>query len=345
MNTLLVGDCLHLLPTLEGEGIDLIATDPPFNTGKDWGAYNDKWQWNAERIGEYDSLRPYALVRDAIGLAKHAHSEGMGAFLCFMSVRLLAMHRVLKPSGSIYVHCDQTANSYIRMIMDCIFGAKNFRNEIIWKRCNGGKGSQHAAGKYGMVVDSLFFYTKSDDYYLNVKKDLTDDELLSKFPKYDAIREERYNTATPIFCSKSMGSRPNLCYEWNGVSNPHPSGWRMKKSRLQEEYEKGNVVIRDDGRIERRTYASDYAGEPIDNLWEDIPFLVGSSSERTGHPTQKPIALYERIIKASCPTGGIVLDPFAGCATTCVAAERLGCQWVGMDINPDAVALGRRRLI
>ncbi|MGL4563085.1 MAG: DNA methyltransferase [Brevinema sp.] len=139
-----------------------------------------------------------------------------------------------------------------------------------------------------------------------------------------------------------MGVRPNLCYEWKGFKNPHPSGWRLSKERLEEEYQKGNIVIKDNGKLERRKYLKDYKGVPIGNLWIDINLPIGD--ERVGYPTQKPLALLERIIHASCPEGGIVLDPFCGCATTCVAAEKLDREWIGIDISKKAFELVNIRL-
>lgn len=140
-----------------------------------------------------------------------------------------------------------------------------------------------------------------------------------------------------------MGARPNLCYEWRGFRNPHPSGWRLSKERLEEEFQKGNIVIRPDGKLERRKYLKDYKGVPVGNLWDDIPPATGN--ERTGYPTQKPLRLLERIIKASSNEGDVVLDPFCGCATTCVAAEKLVRNWIGIDISEKAIDLVKSRLI
>ena len=139
-----------------------------------------------------------------------------------------------------------------------------------------------------------------------------------------------------------MGARPNLCYTWKGFSSPHPSGWRLSKERLEEEYQKGNVVITGAGRLERRKYLADYKGKPIGDLWCDISPVKGK--EANDYPTQKPVALLERIIKASSNPGEMVLDPFCGCATTCIAAEKLDRQWVGIDISVKAYELVQKRL-
>ena len=139
-----------------------------------------------------------------------------------------------------------------------------------------------------------------------------------------------------------MGARPNLCYEWRGFVNPHPSGWRLSKERLEEEYQKGNIVIRPDGKLERRKYLKDYKGASYGNIWDDI--LPAAGEERTGYPTQKPLTLLERIIEASSNPGDIILDPFCGCATTCIAAESLQRQWIGIDLSVKAVELVKMRL-
>lgn len=266
--TLFHGDNLMFLRAMNSSSVDLMATDPPFNKGKDFHAtpdslasgarFQDRWSWKRDVHDEWcDTIQDdHFTLWAAIMSAKHGHSEGMGAFCCFMAVRLLAMHRILKPSGSIYVHCDQTANSYIRMMMDTIFGPKCFRNEIVWTYGLGGSSPRMYSKKH----DTILFYTKSKDdkgYYFD---------------------------------------KPEV-----------PATSRLMKGQMK--------------------------GQP--DVFTDIPSLNNMSLERTGHPAQKPVELYARLIKASCPDGGIVLDPFAGCATTCVAAERLGMQWVGMDLWKD----------
>ena len=261
-----------------------------------------------------------------------------------MAIRLIEMQRILKDTGSLFLHCDPTMSHYLKIVLDCIFGEKNFKNEIIWQRNDGrGKGSQFKEKKLGSNTDTIFFYTKSNDYYLEAKIELNpnNEEIIKKFNKVDE-KNQRYYTGIPIFCSKSMGKRPNLCYEWKGFKNPHPSGWRLSKERLQEEYNKGNIVIRKDGKLERRKYLRDYEGIPMDNSWNDIPRVTGK--EYNGYPTQKPLALLERIIKASSKKGDIVLDPFCGCATTCVAAEKLRRNWIGIDVSKKAQELVEKRL-
>jgi hypothetical protein len=231
----------------------------------------------------------------------------------------------------------------LKMVLDCIFDEKNFINEITWQRAQSkAKGSQYGYKTWGNITDIIFFYTKTADYHLFPLAELTDKTEIEKlFNKVDE-HGDRYNTTIPVFCSKSMGARPNLCFEWKGLKNPHPSGWRLSKARLEEEYKKGNIVI-SNNKIERRKYLKDYEGQPVGNLWHDIPFVSGNES--TGYPTQKPLALLERIIKASSKEGDVVLDPFCGCATTCVAAEKLGRKWIGIDVSKKAYELVQIRMV
>ncbi len=344
--TLAKCDNLEFLRSMNSESVHLIATDPPFNKGKDFHAtpdsmakgasFQDRWSWDTDVHESWvDKITDdFPDVMNVIQGSRNSYGNDMGAFLCFMAVRILEMHRVLRKDGSMYLHCDPTASHYLKELMDSIFDRDNFRNEISWQRNDGrGKGSQHEPLQWGRNTDNILFYAKSKSTVLRPYEALTEEEIKDQFPKVDGDGR-RYKTGIPIFRSKSMGNRPNLCFEWKGFKNPHPAGWRLSKERLEEEYQKGNVVIKGMGtkrRLERRKYADEYRGRPIDDFWGDIP-RVTDNAENTGYPTQKPLALYERIIKASSNEGDMVLDPFCGCATTCVAAEKLGRQWVGIDI-------------
>ena len=259
---------------MNSETVDLIATDPPFNKGRDFHAtpdslaagakFQDRWSWERDVHQEWvDQITDdYPRLMEAIESARYAHSDGMGAFMCFMAVRLLAMHRVLKSTGSLYLHCDPTASHYLKAVLDAIFGWKNFRNEIIWMYGLGGSSKKYFSKKH----DIILFYSKS----------------------------HRYTFHKPVVPATSQ---------------------RMKGQM------KGML-----------------------DTWSDIPSLNNQARERTGYPTQKPLALYERIISASSNERDIVLDPFAGCATTPVAAERLGRRWVGIDIWEKAHAVVRQRM-
>lgn len=343
--TLFHGDNLEFMRAMNSESVDLIATDPPFNKGKDFHAtpdslakgasFQDRWSWEEEVHNEWVSQLPdnWPKVWEVINSARESWGDDMGAFLCFMAVRLIAMRRLLKPTGAIYLHCDPTASHYLKMLMDAIFGKDNFRNEIKWVRTSGAKLSQHAPKRWGRSTDIILFYSKTKQHVVQPFRELTQEEAENKFEHRDG-RGRYFTKGMSIWCRPSHGARPNLCYKWRGFENPHPSGWTLSKERLEEEYQKGNIVIDEKGRIERRKYEEDYPGVPTNDTWSDIPNLTGKDKERTGYPTQKPLALYERIIQASSGWGSVVLDPFCGCATTCVAAEKLKRQWVGIDIWP-----------
>ena len=338
---------------MNSQSIDLIYLDPPFNSNRNYAApigseaagaaFKDTWRlsdldnaWHGEIAEREPAL--YA----AIHAAEFTHGKAMKSYLIMIAIRLLEMRRILKNTGSIYLHCDPTASHYLKVIMDSIFGKNNFRSEINWKRTTSTqKGSQHRSTRWGNNADILLYYAASPATSLRPERELTESEILKKFKHIDENGDRYYNDSSHIWSTPNMGERPNLCYEWRGFVNPHPSGWRLSKERLEEEYEKGNIVIRTDGKLERRKYLKDYKGPSYGNIWDDV--LPPSKQERTGYPTQKPLKLLERIIKASSNPGDIVLDPFCGCATTCVAAEKLQRQWVGIDMSPKGVELVKYR--
>ena len=352
--------------------VDLIYLDPPFNSNREYNAiykdetgrplpdqieaFNDTWTLDAEReraIRHMPILLREAGIEDSVAdfwrlwmNALRGTNPKLLAYLSYMVERLAYMGPILKPTGSIYLHCDPTASHYLKVLMDGIFGHKNFRSEIIWRRASGRpKGSQHASRSLGQDTDSILHYTQSDAHVHNpVYRNLTQEEIAAKFPLTEPSGR-RYHTRTEIFRQPSMGVRPNLCYEYNGVSNPHPTGWRMSKARLKEMDGSGYIIWRDGGkRPLRKAYADEYRGTPVGNLWADINMAAGN--ERLGYATQKPLALLERIIKASTNESGVVLDPFCGCGTTMEAAERLGRKWIGIDIAIHAVKrVARVRLV
>ena len=347
--TIFEGDNLHILRGLDTASIDLIYLDPPFNSNRTYSApigskaagaaFKDTWTlsdvdnaWHGE-IAE----REPALYQ-AIHTAELTHSKSMKSYLIMMAVRMLEMKRVLKPTGSIYLHCDPTASHYLKVLMDSVFGKANFRNEIIWKRIQGaGKTAQHKAVSYGTATDQILFYAYKDSQF-DMNSDLVpfSEEYLKKFKHRD--NKGLYTRRNP-FRPPGLGDRPNLCYEYKGFYPPHSSGWTVKLSTLQKMDEEGDLEFANN-KVYRKHRLKD--GMPANNLWLDIPPALGN--ERTGYPTQKPIALLERIIKISSNEGDIVLDPFCGCATTCVAAERLQRQWIGVDISQKAIELVRMRL-
>ena len=280
--TLFWGDNIDFLRAMNSETVDLIATDPPFNKGRDFHAtpdslaagakFQDRWKWDEEAHPQFvnaleDDPR-YQGVWTVIQSARASWGDDMGAFMCFMGVRLLEMRRLLKPTGSIYLHCDPTASHYLKTLMDAIFGRQNFRNEIVWAYTTPANTKRWFPRKH----DTILFYAKSEDAGFN---------------------------------------RDDVRVPYKRGSKLDGKGWETGQVYTQEDVDKGKVVM---------------------DWWADITPVQRLIKEMVGYPTQKPLALYERIIKASSNEGDLVLDPFAGCATTCVAAERLNRQWVGIDL-------------
>lgn len=355
--TLFHGDNLQFLQGMNSETIHLIATDPPFNKGKDFHAtpeslaagasFKDRWSWEKDVHEAWtDQIQDdWPKVWWCIEYAREAHSNPMGAFLCFLAVRAIEMHRILCEEGSLFLHCDPTASHYIKTLLDAIFGQENFRNELVWERAGGSAKLQtHTPRKFKQDTDSILFYSKSKDTrYPGIYAPYKKDDIPKIFPKVDDDGR-RYHTNSPVFNSPSMGKRPNQCYTYKGVTNPYPSGWRFIRPTLQKMDADGEIVWRQDGKTPlRKSYADKSKGDFMGSLWTDISNQT-SSDERTGYPTQKPIELYRRIIKAASNPGDWVLDPFCGCATTPVAAELEGRKWVGIDFWDQALGVLTYRL-
>lgn len=301
--------------------------------------YKDFWSWEKDIHEDWlneleESHKP---VADLIDVTRDIHGDGTAAYLCYMAVRLLEIHRVLKPTGSLYLHCDHTAGAYLRQLLDAIFGngqngKAGFRNEIVWKRY----GSHNdAAVKYGNVHDCILFYSKSEKYtWPGTEREPYDEEYLKRaYSNKDSTG--KYTTA-PLHARGLAGG--GYDYTWRGVTDT----WRFPTERLDELARQGLIHWPKNGQIPRRkVYLAPDKGTPLRDLITDIG--IAGRTERTGYPTQKPVALAERIIAASSNPGDVVLDCFAGCAYTAVAAERLGRRWVACDINPRAWTVFKRQ--
>ena len=346
--TLFHGDNLDFLRGMNSETVHLIATDPPFNKNRDFHAtpdslaagarFKDRWRWDEDVHEEWtDSIiDDFPAVWEVIRAARAAYGDDMGAFLCWLGVRLMEMRRVLRADGSIYLHIDHTAHAYVKCLMDAIFGWKNFQNEIVWKRTVTVKGDP--SRRLANDTDFLLFYSKSKQYVWNVDSitmpyDLNnlDEKTLKQYRNREPEtgRLWRFTEIT----DPHQNPNSNCHYEVMGVTRT----WRWTRDRMELEIARGRVIQTKPGNVPRfKRYLDEQKGRKLNNLWVDVPNLTGTNAERTGYPTQKPLALYERIIKASSNKGDVVLDPFCGCATTPIAAERLGRQWVGMDIWDEA---------
>jgi len=309
------GDNLEQLKKLPPESVDLIYIDPPFNSNRNYEVF-----W-----GEAKEKRAFD--------DRHASTQ---AYIDFMRPRCIQLHRVLKKTGAFYYHCDWHASHYIRALLDQIFGEESFRTEIIWRRTNA-KGL--AFRSFPNDHDTIYFYTKGDEYAFNRQYAPHNPEYLEKFYKYvDEKTGRRYTLGDLVNPNQD---RPNLTYEFLGVKRV----WRWTRDRMQAAYEKGLVVQTKPGAVPRlKRYLDEQEGVPIDSIWSDIPPIPSQSDERLGYPTQKPLQLLERIINASSNKNDIVLDAFCGCGTALVAAENLGRQWIGIDISPTACRVMAKRL-
>ena len=336
--TLYHGDNLDFLRGMNSFTVHLIATDPPFNKNKDFHAtpdslargarFQDRWSWRDDIHDEWllEIQHDHPDIWEVITTSKGAYGYDMAAFLCFMAVRLLEMHRILRGDGSLYLHCDPTASHYLKALLDAVFGKEQFRNEITWRRTNS---HNDARRNFSSVCDILLFYTKSDEFTFQTQYAPYSGEHIANSYRYVDENNRKYSTRD----LRSPGPRPNLTYDYKGY-RPHPNGWSVSLDRMKQLDAEGRLHFpkSKNGRIRQKQFLDEMPGVPVGNIWDDIGPIQSQAKERVGYPTQKPLALYERIIKASSNEGDIVLDPFCGCATTPIAAERLGRRWVGMDI-------------
>jgi len=347
-NVLYYGDNLEVLRKyFPSNCVDLIYLDPPFNSKADYNilfkeasgeesvaqiqAFSDFWHWdkNAERT--YVELQEDPKFTSMMQLL-HAHlgRNDMLAYLVMMAIRLRELHRILKPSGSLYLHCDPTASHYLKIILDKVFGPKNFRNEIVWQRF-----TFHAdARRFGRVHDILLFYSKTDEYIWNTHYvDFKDSYKKSHFRYEDEKGTFRLDNLNP------PGGRGPV-YEFHGFTRP----WRYTKEKMLE-LEKKGLIYAPKGRIPQvKRYLNELKGQAVHSIWADVPPINPMSKERMGFQTQKPIKLLERIISVSSNEGDLILDPFCGCGTTIVAAQEMKRRWIGIDITHLAISLIRSRL-
>ncbi len=360
-NTLYYGDNLPILRDyIQAASIDLVYLDPPFNSNRSYNvlfqdesgadsdaqikAFDDTWHWGASAERIYTDLvqespdhvsRMIAALRDFVG------TNQMLAYLVMMAARLVELHRVLKPTGSLYLHCDPTASHYLKVILDAIFGPEKFVNEIIWKRT-----SAHAnvVQKYGTIHDVLLFYTVSDKFTWNQQYTPHDDEYIGTF--FDQVDQEGRKYARRDLTASMQRASSGQLYEWKGIRPPPSRCWAMTQNKMDELDAQGRIhwPKKEGGMPRLKIYPEDTPGSPLQDIWTDIRTMHNLSSERLGYPTQKPVALLERIISASSNPGDLVLDPFCGCGTAVVAAQQLERHWIGIDVTHLSIALQKNRL-
>ena len=378
-NALYYGDNLPVLREyVADESVDLVYLDPPFNSNASYNvlfkertgeespaqikAFTDTWEWTqeAERTYEQDIIVnaavPTAVKEMISAFRQFIGSNDMMAYLVMMAPRLVELHRVLKPTGSIYLHCDPTAGHYLKILMDTVFGKENFRNEIIWKRTSAHGGAR----RWGPIHDTIFFYTKPGAYVWNPVHQDYDASYADEYYRLEDDRG-RYQLVSLTGAGTRVGESGS---SWRGI-NPTDSGrhWAVPMGALRSAFpdldveslstqEKLNLLDKagliywpERGTVPRqKRYLDEGLGVGIQDVINDIPPIGARAKERLGYPTQKPQALLERIIQASSNEGDVVLDPFCGCGTTVAAAEKLKRRWIGIDITHLAVALMKNRL-
>jgi DNA modification methylase len=378
VNTLFSGDNLMVLQEhVAAESVDLVYLDPPFNTSRTHNtgirssgkgkrsapvaAFEDSWTWGAQSEGELRRLRRTCprLARLLTSLRGALGDGAMAAWLVALAVRLVELHRVLKPSGSLYLHCDPATSPYARVVLDALFGTDRFLNEIIWKRTS----AHNSAHRYGPSHDTLLFYSKSATFTWNPQRGPYDDRYLASFFTHidDKGRWRRTDLTGPGL-RKGTSGKPWKGYD-PSTRNRHwqpPSYFYDKYRELtggdlsQYELLKRLDRLEEVGLIHRpakpggmpqgKRWLQDAPGALLQDVWDDVKVVHNLAAERQGYPTQKPLALLERIVRASSNEGDLVLDPYCGSGTTLIAAQSLGRSWIGIDESRVAIALVKRRL-
>lgn len=378
MNRLYYGDNLQVLrESIASESVDLVYLDPPFNSQRNYNllfsspqgqksdaqivAFEDSWHWGEQAEQEFgevihsahtDAAEMIRALRDFLG------ENDMMAYLTMMANRLIELHRVLKTTGSLYLHCDPSASHYLKIVLDSIFGKTAFANEIVWQRSDT---HNDAKRQFAAVSDRLLFYRKATDQFFEPQYTEYPLKTLQEWYRYLELPsgEIRVMTSAELktqtippgarrFNLDNLASpnpRPNLMYDYKGFPHP-PKGWRCDPERMQK-LDAANLLVfpkTPTGRIMYKRYLDEQKGVLLGDVWTDVSQLRAHDIEKLPYPTQKPVALLERIIKSSSPPGAVVLDPFCGCGTAIYAAQKLERQWIGIDITHLAISLIEKRL-
>ncbi|MBI3050080.1 MAG: restriction endonuclease [Acidobacteria bacterium] len=354
MNQLHYGDNLDVLRRHVGdESVDLVYLDPPFNSNANYNvlfaehdgtkaasqikAFEDTWEWDQGAARAYEEVveRGGRVSQALQAFRTFLGDSDMLAYLSMMALRLVELRRVLKATGSIYLHCDPTASHYLKMLMDAVFGPRHFRNEIVWERTTGRK----AGRQFGRVHDVLLFFSKSDDAIWNAPV-IRQDEQTAR--GHDLMRDEGgvFRVSDPT----GAGQGPPRMFGDRLIEPPAGRHWAFNQDGVDLLMREGRIIFSRRGQPRLKTYVRDLPGVAVRDIWTDIEPLNAAAAERLDYPTQKPEALLERIIEASSREGDLVLDPFCGCGTTIIAAQKLNRRWIGIDITNLAITLIRSRL-
>ena len=351
-NTLYYGDNLDILRRyITDESVDLVYLDPPFNSNQNYNvlfkekngsqaasqirAFEDTWTWSTDDEELYaDLLTKGDKVADCLKAFRTFLGPcDMLAYLVMMAPRLVELRRVMKPTASIYLHCDPAASHYLKMLMDAVFHPENFLNEIIWKRTS----AHNDPVKWGSVHDVLLYYSGKGKAVWNPIYLEHSEEYLTRFRNLDP--DGRKWTDADLTAKGLSGG--GYTYEYKGIT----SLWRVPPETMKRLDAEGRLHFTKKGGIRLKRYLEDTPGIPIQDVITDINPINSQAAERLGYPTQKPEELLERIIKASSNEGDLVLDPFCGCGTTIAAAQKLGRRWIGIDITHLAITLMKKRLL
>lgn len=367
-NALYYGDNLDILREhIPDESIDLVYLDPPFNSNRDYNvifkdesgrqsdasiqAFEDTWHWGPARESTYEYLtntsRHHGRVPEDVSAIIGALRRGirpnqMLAYIVEMSVRLVELRRALKPTGSLYLHCDPTASHYLKLVLDALFGPQNFRNEIIWKRTSAHNDARQGLARFGRVHDVILFYGKTREGTWNtVYTPVSEAHSIEGYKRVEAETGRRYMEAD-LTAAKPGG---DTSYEWKGVVPYRGRYWAYSKENMAQFEREGRLIYRRTGMPRLKLYLDEAPGVSAQDLWTDIGPISAKSKERLGWATQKPVALLERMVLSSTNEGDVVLDPFCGCGTALVAAQKLKRNWIGIDLTYLAIAVMEKRLL
>ena len=358
-NKLYYGDNLDVLRRyVPAESVDLVYLDPPFNSRQDYNvlfeekdstksgsqirAFKDTWEWNIDAERAYkEMVEKGGRVADALrAFRTFLGGSDMLAYLAMMAPRLVELRRVMKESGSIYLHCDPTASHYLKILMDAVFGPQSFLTEIVWKRSSAHNDGKQGRKQHGRIHDVILFYSKGADWNWNQVFTEYDEDYTSSFYKYVEEGTGRRYTLGDL-TGPGGAAKGNPSFEILGVTR----FWRFSRERVQKLMQEGRIVQLKPGSVPRyKRYLDEMAGVPIQDVWTDIGPIGAQARERLGYPTQKPEALLERILLSSSRKGDVVLDPFCGCGTTVQVAQKLKRNWIGIDITHLAISLIKQRL-
>ncbi len=387
-NTLYYGDNLDIARKyIPDESVDLIYLDPPFNSRRSYNvlfkeangtaadsqirAFDDTWSWGqtAEAtLREIELTAEPHIVKMMQAIVSFVGRNYVSAYLVMMTIRLIELHRVLKPTGSIYLHCDPTASHYLKVVMDAVFGTRGFKTEIVWKRSSAHSDTKQGRRQHGRIHDLILFYTKGNEWTWNPQFTAYDEGYVEQFYRHTDKGTERLYRIGDLTAAKPGGDTsyewrvkrpldkavhweadlddqyrtPRPGWEYKGVPPYRGRFWAYSRQNMAKYAREGRLYHTRTGMPCYKRYLDEMPGVPLQDLWSDVQPAIGS--ERLGYPTQKPLALLERIISASSNPGDLVLDPFCGCGTTVCAAQKLGRRWIGIDITHLAITLMRSRL-